>query len=149
MLTETEIGRPANVPSEGPDHTTSRESGGRNTRVLLVDDHSLFRQGLAILLERNVGFGKSLQAGSPAEARGFVGGHDGDELALAVVDLDMPNLEASELIGELRRRKVPVLAITANGDQEQSVGSPEVGALLTTAASCDDILGAARRLIDG
>lgn len=149
MLTETEIGRPANVPSEGPGHNTSRESGGRTTRVLLVDDHNLFRQALALLLERNVGFGKSLQAGSPAEARGFVGGHDGDGLALAVVDLDMPNLEASELIGELRRRKVPVLAITANGNQEQSVGSPEVGELLTTAATCDEILGTARRLIGG
>ena len=147
MSTDTEIGRPANVPSEGPDHTTSRESGGRTARVLLVDDHSLFRQVLAILLERNVGFGKSLQAGSPAEARGFVGGHEGDELALAVVDLDMPNLDASELIGELRRRKVPVLALTVNGNQEQSVGSPEVGELLTTAATCEEILGTARRLI--
>ena len=149
MLTETEIGRPANVAKEEPGHPSSRGAGGRTKQVLLVDDHSLFRQVLAILLEWNVGFGKSLQAESPAEARGFVGGHGGDELTLAVVDLDIPNLEASELIEELRRRNVPLLAITANGNQEQSVGSSEVGALLTTAASCDDILGAARRLIDG
>ncbi len=40
-----------------------------------------------------------------------------------------------------------MLAITANGNQEQSVGSPEVGELLTTAAKCDEILGTVRRLI--
>lgn len=147
MLRETDAGRSASVGSEEPGHLGGREAGGRTRRALLVDDHDIFRQVLAILLERRVGIDENLQANSVAEARAIVDVHD-DLLHLAVVDLDLPGGDVSELIGELHGRNIPVLAITASGNPNRSVGSSEADEVLTTRTSSDDILGAARRLID-
>ena len=149
MLAETDSERPANVGSEEPGHRADREAGGMTKRVLLVDDHDLFRQVLAVVLERHAGLEENLQAGSTAEARVVAGEHNGDELTLAIVDLDLPDEDVFDLIGELRGRGVPVLAITANGNLKQSAWASEADEVLTTASSSNDILGAARRLIGG
>lgn len=148
MLAETVSGRPADIRSEEPSRPVGKH-GGRTKRVLLVDDHDLFRQVLAVVLERHASLDENLQADSVAEARAILDGHDDELPALAVVDLDLPDGDVSGLIGELRRRNVPVLAMTQNGKQARSAGSSEANEMLTTAASSDDILGAARRLVGG
>lgn len=66
-------------------------------RVLLVDDHATFREPLAFMFDREAGFEVVAGAGSLAEARRMLDGID-----LAVVDLDLPDGDGTELIGELR-----------------------------------------------
>lgn len=118
-------------------------------RVLLVDDHDLFRQVLAVVLEHHAGFGESAQAGSTAEARRALLDGSQVEADLAFVDLDLPDTaDAAALIGELRGVGVPVVAMTASRDQERHARALEAGAceVLTTAATSEEIVGAARRL---
>ncbi len=55
-------------------------------RVLLVDDHTSFRQPLAFMMDREADLSVVGQAGSLAEARRQV-----RDIDVAVVDLDLPD----------------------------------------------------------
>src|SRR5215211_2231890 len=80
-------------------------------RVLLVDDHKLFRQVLAVTLKHRTNFKENVQAESLAEARQILGDLEG-RVDLAIVDLALPDGDATELIHKLHERDVPVLAFT-------------------------------------
>jgi DNA-binding NarL/FixJ family response regulator len=69
---------------------------GETTRVLLVEDHTLFRQALSLLLYRHPDV-EVMQAGTLAEARLLLGGVD-------VVALDdyLPDGAGTELIVDVR-----------------------------------------------
>ncbi len=72
----------------------------RTIRVLLVEDHAAFREALAFLLGSDPDIEVvAAQAGSLAEARGALGGRPD----VAVVDLNLPDGDGGELVGELRR----------------------------------------------
>ena len=116
--------------------------------MLLVDDHDLFRQILAVVLEYHTDFARNAQADSTAEARKVLNGSE-DPVDLAFVDLDLPG--ASALIGELCMAGVPVLAVTESQDPERCVRAVEAGAreVLTTAAPVQEIIGAVQRLGSG
>ena len=58
-------------------------------RVLIVDDHDLFRQVLAVVLRQYTALSESVQVESLAEARRVLGGPSGG-IDLAIVDLDTP-----------------------------------------------------------
>jgi DNA-binding NarL/FixJ family response regulator len=58
-------------------------------RLLLVEDHTLFREGLALLLKWRTGLG-IVQAGSLAEAERILTDAK-DKPACAIVDLDLPD----------------------------------------------------------
>jgi two-component system response regulator DevR len=120
-------------------------------RALLVAQHVVFRQALALLIEWHTDF-KTAQAGALAEVRRIFGNPDAQP-DLAVVDLELPYGDGLELIGELRRAKpdVPVLALTISQDPERAVRAKEAGAseVLTMAASSEELLEGVRRLGNG
>jgi DNA-binding NarL/FixJ family response regulator len=97
-------------------------------RVLLIEGHALFRQGLALLLRRQLGL-ESVEAGSLAEGRRVLTDLEG-MTDLAIIALDLPDGDGSELIEQLHNTKpgVPVLALAANQSLVQSVGVQEAGA---------------------
>jgi DNA-binding response OmpR family regulator len=121
------------------------ERDGRTKRVLLVDDYDLFREALAVVLKKHTSLGEDVQAGSLAEARQVLSSRTSNDFALAVVDLDLPDEDGFELMEELRRAGIPMLALTSR-DSERLAGESANG-VLTTATSCEEILDAARRLI--
>ena len=86
-------------------------------RVLLVEDHVVFREALAFLLNREPDLGVVAQAGSLAEAREALPGGGFD---VAVVDLGLPDGNGRELIGELRRASPgsSVLVLSATIERE-------------------------------
>jgi len=69
---------------------------GEKTRVLLVEDHALFRQALSLLLYRHPGI-EVMQAGTLAEARLLLGGVD-----VVALDNYLPDGAGTELIGDVR-----------------------------------------------
>jgi two-component system response regulator QseB len=142
--------QPSNVRADGFAPRFGEE-GARAKRVLLVDDHDLFREVLAVIFEQFTDLDDNVQAGSIAEARRVLSGRNGNSLALAVVDLDLPDEAGIELIGELRRAGIRVLALTANRGSEQLARASRAGPdqVLTTEASCDEILDAVRKLLGG
>lgn len=68
----------------------------RPIRVLLVEDHTSFRQALALMLGREPDLTIVGQAGTVAEARSLLTGVD-----MAVFDLDLPDGNGADLIREL------------------------------------------------
>jgi DNA-binding NarL/FixJ family response regulator len=121
-------------------------------RLLLVDDHDLFRQVLAVILEQHTDLKENLQAGSLAEAHQILDELEREEeVDLAVVDLDLPEGDATQLIEDLRELEVPVLALTSSMSLERRTSALRAGAgeVLTTAACGEKIVGTAKRLLDG
>jgi DNA-binding NarL/FixJ family response regulator len=119
-------------------------------RLLLVDDNSLFREALALLLEWNMGL-DSVQAESVAEARRILGDSH-DEVGLAIIDIDLPDGDGIELIEELRETEtdVPVLAL-ATGRRLQRTRALQAGAeeVLTVEEPIEELVGTVRRLLAG
>jgi two-component system, OmpR family, KDP operon response regulator KdpE len=125
------------------------EGHAGSKRVLFVDDHALFRQILAVICEKHTSLNENVQAGSLAEARRVLSSCNSNNFALAVVDLDLPDEDGVDLIGELRQAGIPVLALSASRSYERLAGVSglEPGEVLTTAASYDEILGTVRKLV--
>lgn len=119
------------------------------TRVMLVEDHTSFRQAAASLFEQEPEFTVVGQAGSLAEARGLLGGG----VDVAVVDLGLPDGYGGELIRELRvhNPQAQVLVLTASLDQAEIAQAVENGAaaILHKSAGMDEVVEAVRRLRAG
>jgi DNA-binding NarL/FixJ family response regulator len=119
-------------------------------RVLFVDQHTLFRQILGMVLKWNTDLKETLEADSLAEVRRVLdnSNHKPD---LAVVTLDLASGDVFELIEELRMSApaVPVLAITLRQDVEQRERALGAGAaeVLTMAAYPKEIVDVANQLL--
>jgi DNA-binding NarL/FixJ family response regulator len=112
-------------------------------RVLLVDDHAVFRQSLALLTAARLDR-EAVQAATPDGARRALADPDGG-VCLAIVDLDLPGGGAFGLIEELREtgKAAAVLAFT-------DVPSPRVRARAFRAGA-DEVLASrepVRRYLD-
>ena len=140
----TSIARRAKVSADG--------RGTAVKRALLVEDHAVFREALAAMLEEHTDLKKTVQAGSFPEAR-RISGHLSGEVDLVVVDLDLPNGEGISLIDYLREAEpdVPVLALTNARNLEQRAWALRMGAaeVLSTASSMEKIVGVVQRLVGG
>jgi DNA-binding NarL/FixJ family response regulator len=134
---------------------TKPSADGRGTavkRALLVEDHAVFREALAAMLEEHTDLKKTIQARSFPEAR-RISGHLSGEVDLVIVDLDLPNDEGIRLIDYLREAEpdVPVLALTNARNLEQRAWALRTGAteVLSTASSIEKIVGVVQRLVGG
>jgi DNA-binding NarL/FixJ family response regulator len=131
------------------DFSRSRVQGeSRTERVLVIEDHDLFRQTLTLVLGQHADFAERIQAGSVAEARKVLGRLDGRP-QLVVVDLDLDGAVVYELLEELREAEVAVLALTTSQDTRTRDRALRSGAdeVHTTTAPMEDIITAARRLV--
>ena len=118
-------------------------------RVLLVENHALFRESLALLLDWELGL-ESIDAGSLAEGHRVLGAAKG-MVDLAIVELDLPDGDGSELIERLRQTEpeVPIVALTADRSVARHARALEVGAdeVLAKSAYVEQIIGAAVQLV--
>ena len=122
-------------------------------RALLVEDHAVFREALAAILEEHTDFKKkTIQARSFPEVR-RISGHLSGEVDLIVVDLDLPNDEGISLVDYLREAEpdVPVLALTNARNLEQRAWALRTRAteVLSTDSSIEKIVGVVQRLVGG
>ena len=117
-------------------------------RVLIVDDHVLFRESLAFLLQREPDIMVSGQAGTLAEARGLLRGVD-----VAVIDLYLPDGNGQELIRELHALNPhgTALVLTGSTARQEVACAVDAGAagVLQKSASPAALLSAVRRLRSG
>jgi two-component system nitrate/nitrite response regulator NarL len=98
-----------------------------SVRVLLVDDHTLFRKGLAELLERNAQISVAGVTGSAEEARRLL-----EELKpdVMVTDLHMQPVDGLSLLRQLQLEgnHVPVLVLTVSNAEEDLANVLRAGA---------------------
>ena len=98
-----------------------------NARVLIVDDHEIFRDGLRTVVESRPGTVVVAEASSTREAMALL-----DTLAfdLLTVDLTMPGSSGFSLVREMRRRGCTqrILVLTMHADAESAAEGFAAGA---------------------
>jgi two-component system, NarL family, nitrate/nitrite response regulator NarL len=118
-------------------------------RVLLIDDHALFRIGLRELLERR-----------GIEVLGAVGDcEEGVRLVketspdVVLLDMRMPNLSGLELLRRLRSaaQTMPVAMLTTSSDERDVIDSLQAGAqgYLLKDMEPNDLIAALREIVAG
>jgi two-component system, NarL family, nitrate/nitrite response regulator NarL len=97
------------------------------TRILIVDDHNLFREGLSRLLEAVAGFRVVGQCANAAEAIYALSRSPAD---VVLLDYDLGEELGSSLISELKscRHEVKVLMVTAGMTDAATLQIMESGA---------------------
>jgi DNA-binding NarL/FixJ family response regulator len=119
--------------------------------VLLIEDHTVFRQALAFLLAREPDVRVVGQAGSLVQARQILTDLPG--LDVALIDLGLPDGEGAELIASLRATwpKCVTLVLTASADWRDRARAIAAGAagVLHKSASLQEIMDDLRRLVAG
>jgi DNA-binding NarL/FixJ family response regulator len=120
-------------------------------RVLLVDDHSVFRQALGFMIDRESDMEVVAQASSLAEARGAVA--EGPVIDVAVVDLFLQDGDGVEIVRDVRRSNPSgaVLVLTGSRDRRDVARAVAAGAagVLHKSVSLTEIIVAVRRLSEG
>ncbi|MCF7935221.1 MAG: response regulator transcription factor [Synergistales bacterium] len=118
-------------------------------RVVLADDHRLFRDGLKKLLELEADIEVVGEAGDGFETIKVVQKTDPDILLL---DVSMPNMNGIQVVKELKaRRDLKFIAITAYSDEEHlsSLSAVGVQGYILKASGMIELLSAIRSVARG
>ena len=96
-------------------------------RIILVDDHTLFRKGLAELLEQNGSIEVTAFTGNPDEVAMLLSAHRPDVL---ILDMNMPGTDGITLMQQLRVDgfSLPVLILTLSEAEDDLARALRAGA---------------------
>jgi DNA-binding NarL/FixJ family response regulator len=96
-------------------------------RIVIVDDHPLFRKGLEELIHSEGSFAVCGEAGNAAEAMEVIRKLNPD---LAIVDLSLPGANGIELIKNIRAEfsKLPILVISMHDESLYALRALRAGA---------------------
>ncbi len=125
-------------------------SDGDGIRVLVADDHELFRRGLTMVLEAEDGIDVVGQAGDGHAAVAKVG-----ELAPDVVlmDVRMPHLDGIEATRQIRKAfpATRIIVLTVSDEQDDLLDAVKAGAAgyLLKEVSIEEVADAVRAVMRG
>lgn len=96
-------------------------------RIVVVDDHALFRRGLVGLLSEMQNFEVVGQASNGAEALKVISEQRPD---IVLLDVNMPEMSGIETLSALKRKNIQsqVLMLTISQHEEDLIGSIRAGA---------------------
>lgn len=96
-------------------------------RLLIVDDHPLFRQGVRLFLRETPGIDLAGEAGSGEEALRFL---ENDTVDVVLMDLQMPGMDGIETTDHVLSQwpDVKVLILTSFGSWKKACSSLKTGA---------------------
>jgi DNA-binding NarL/FixJ family response regulator len=119
-------------------------------RVLLVDDHSIVRDGLKRILAATTDLAVAGEAASGEAALALVKANDYD---LAMLDMSMPGLSGIDLIKRLKleKPKLRILVLSMHGEQQYAARALKAGAsgYLNKDSASELLLGALRKVAAG
>lgn len=119
-------------------------------RIILVDDHTLFRKGLAELLERDGLVKVAAMTGQPEEIQTLLGLHTPDAL---ILDLNIPGNDGINLMQQLRSEgyTLPILILTVSEAEEDLARALRSGAngYLLKSMEPDEVVDAIQRAVKG
>jgi two-component system nitrate/nitrite response regulator NarL len=129
--------------------------GAMTLRVVVADDHPLFRAGIVRALEEDGRFAVVAEAGDGAAAEAAIREHSPD---VALLDLRMPGIDGLRLVARLRHREPPVavVVLTAYTDASLVHSAMAAGAAAYAAKDTDreeildllvDVAGGRRRVL--
>ncbi len=119
-------------------------------RIILVDDHTLFRKGLAELLERDGLISVVAMTGNPDEVLQLLCEHSPDAL---ILDLNMPGTDGISLMQQLKASgfTLPIIILTVSEAEENLARALRAGAngYLLKSMEPDDVEDAIQRAVKG
>ena len=118
-------------------------------KILLVDDHQMFREGMVILLKRLDADVVAVEAASCAEAFACLARDQGIELILLDVCLpDMSGLDGIAIIRE-RHPGIPIVVLSSQEDRASVLQALDAGAMgyIPKTSSSDVMIGALKLIL--
>ena len=119
-------------------------------RIVIVDDHPLFRKGLEELIQSDDSFAVCGQAGNAAEAMDMIRKLSPE---LAIVDLSLPGTNGIELIKNIRAEfpKLPILVLSMHDESLYAVRALRAGAdgYVMKHEAMANVIQAIREVFDG
>ncbi|MFZ0303663.1 MAG: response regulator transcription factor [Terracidiphilus sp.] len=121
-----------------------------NIRILILDDHSLFRESLGRMLQAEPGFSVVGECRNLAEALATLSSVEVDVILL---DYDLGNELGTSLLAELGKRQVhaSVLIVTAGMPNHEALRGLDEGVMgiLLKHSSLDQLIAAIRKVAGG
>ncbi len=119
-------------------------------RIVLVDDHTLFRKGLAELLELDGAIRVVAMTGHPEEVQELLHSHQPDIL---IMDLSMPGADGISIMQRLKGEgfDLPILILTVSEAEEDLARALRAGAngYLLKSMEPDEVVDAVQRAVKG
>jgi DNA-binding NarL/FixJ family response regulator len=102
-------------------------NGNAQIRIVVVDDHALFRRGLVGLLAEMDGFQVIGEASNGQDALAVIAEQNPD---IVLMDVNMPELSGIQALAALRQQgmAMPVLMLTISENEEDLIGAIRAGA---------------------
>ena len=120
------------------------------TRVLIADDHAIFREGLRQILEDAADLQVVEEASRGQEVLDKIEKNDYD---LILLDIAMPGLSGLETLKLIKGRKpkMKVLVLSMYPEEQYAVRAIKAGAsgYITKAGASEELLGAIRKVLSG
>lgn len=118
-------------------------------KILLIDDHPLFREGVALLLKPLVEGLQTWEAGSCEEAFELLAQRGSADLVL--IDLNLPGLSGLDGLKQLRldHPEVPVVVMSSADDKDMVMAVLDAGAMgfIPKSSTSQVMLGALRLIL--
>jgi len=119
-------------------------------RILLVDDHTVVREGLKRLLDPQVNRWSITEAGTGFQAIEYL---RRQTFNLVIADLSLPGMSGLDLIGRIRSDYpgVAVLVLSMHSEEQYALRAFQAGAsgYVTKDAAPDELVSAVRKVISG
>ena len=120
------------------------------TRILLVDDHPIFRNGVRHALAPDLPGAQFGEAGSGAAALELLSAGPWDAV---ILELGLPGRGGIDLLGEIKRLwpRLPVLVVSGHPEAEFGLRCLQLGAsgYLSKAGAPEELCAAVRRVLSG
>jgi DNA-binding NarL/FixJ family response regulator len=120
-------------------------------RILVCDDHAVFRAGLRAVLGELSGDAELLEASDVAQALALAGAHD--DLELALLDLHMPGTDGRTGLRQLRSAHptLPVVIVSAADDPLEMRRALDEGAagFVPKSSRSEELVAALRLVLAG
>lgn len=120
------------------------------TRILIADDHAIFRHGLRQILEENPELTVVGEASNGQEVLDQVWKHDCD---LLLLDISMPGMNGLEALKQLRSQKpkLRVLVLSMYPEEQYAIRALKAGAsgYITKASASEELMEAIRKVSMG
>jgi DNA-binding NarL/FixJ family response regulator len=101
----------------------STEAGQEMTRIAIIEDHPVFRQGLSQVIENTEGLVLACAVRSVEDFE-----NHRDQSDLVILDLGLPGLSGAEAVRQVASHGKPVLVVSAESNQQDVLDAIAAGA---------------------